>query len=75
MGTVPDEPGRISLHLVMNRSPEMVDEIVEELMSGDPSIWASAEENNLVINITSFRGLMLADDCDTETIMAGSRRH
>jgi hypothetical protein len=31
--------------------------------------WASAEENRLVINITSFRGLMLADDGDKETII------
>ena len=68
-GTVPDEPGRISLHLVLDRSPEEVDDIVKELMAGDPSIWASVEGNHLVINITSFRGLMLADDKDTETIM------
>jgi hypothetical protein len=31
--------------------------------------WASAEENRLVINITSFMGLMLAEDRDTETIV------
>jgi len=68
-GTVPEEPGRISLHLVLDRSPEEVDDIVKELMAGDPSIWASVEGNHLVINITSFRGLMLADDKDTETIM------
>ncbi len=69
-GTVPDESGRISLHLVLDRGPEAVDDIVKELMAGDPSIWASAEENHLVIEFTSFRGLMLADDGDTATIMS-----
>jgi len=68
-GTVPEEPGRISLHLVLDRTPEAVDGVVKELMAGDPSIWASAENNHLVINITSFRGLMLAEDDDTETII------
>ncbi len=69
VGTVPDEPGRISLHIVLDRNPEEVDDIVKELMAGDPSIWASAEGNHLVVNITSFRGLMLAEEKDTETIM------
>jgi D-glucosaminate-6-phosphate ammonia-lyase len=68
-GTVPDEPGRVSLHLVIDRNPEAVDNMVKELMAGDPSIWASAEENHLVINITSFRGLMLTDEADTATII------
>ena len=39
------------------------------LMAGDHSIWASAEANHLVVNITCFRGLMLVEDRDTETIM------
>ena len=69
VGTVPKEPGRISLHLILDRSPEEVDGIVKTLMAGDPSIWASAEANHLVVNITSFRGLMLVEDRDTETIM------
>ena len=69
VGTVPEEPGRISLHLVLDKSPEEVDGMVKALMAGDPSIWASAEGNHLVVNITSFRGLMLAEDRDTETIM------
>ena len=68
-GTVPDEPGRVSLHLVLDRSPEAVNGVVKELMAGDPPIWASAEENHLLITLTSFRGLMLADDGDTETII------
>jgi L-seryl-tRNA(Ser) seleniumtransferase len=69
VGTVPEEPGRISLHLVLDRSPEEVDGMVKALLAGAPVIWASAEGNHLVVNITSFRGLMLAEDRDTETIM------
>jgi selenocysteine lyase/cysteine desulfurase len=69
VGTVPEEPGRISLHLVLDKSPEEVDGMVKALMDGAPSIWASAEGNHLVVNITSFMGLMLAEDRDTETIM------
>ena len=69
VGTVPEEPGRISLHLVLDKSPEEVDGMVKALMDGTPAIWASAEGNHLVVNITSFRGLMLAEDRDTETIM------
>jgi L-seryl-tRNA(Ser) seleniumtransferase len=64
VGTVPEEPGRISLHLVLDRSPEEVNTIVGELMAGEPAIWTSAQGNHLVVNITSFRGLMLADDKD-----------
>ena len=67
--TVPEEPGRISLHLVLDKSPEEVDGMVKAFMAGAPAIWASAEGNHLVVNITSFRGLMLAEDRDTETIM------
>ncbi|MBN2334058.1 hypothetical protein JXL21_00765, partial [Candidatus Bathyarchaeota archaeon] len=69
VGTVPEEPGRISLHLVLDRAPGQVDEVVKTLMAGDPSIWASAEGTHLVINVTSFRGLMLAEERDTETII------
>ncbi|MCK4399556.1 hypothetical protein KAV46_01115, partial [Candidatus Bathyarchaeota archaeon] len=69
VGTVPEEPGRISLHLVLDKSPEEVDGMVKAFMAGAPAIWASAEGNHLVVNITSFRGLMLAEDRDTETIM------
>ncbi|MCW4049077.1 MAG: PLP-dependent transferase [Candidatus Bathyarchaeota archaeon] len=69
IGTVPEEPGRISLHLILDRNPDEVDKIVKTLMKGDPSIWASSEGNHLVINITSFRGLMLTEDKDTDTII------
>ncbi|MGD2200963.1 MAG: aminotransferase class V-fold PLP-dependent enzyme, partial [Candidatus Bathyarchaeota archaeon] len=68
VGTVPEEPGRISLHLVLDRPPVVVEEIVSALIAGDPAIWASTQGNHLVINITSFRGLMLADDRDTPII-------
>ncbi len=69
IGEVPEEPGRISLHLVLEKTEEEIDSIVSGLMDGDHPIWTSREGNDLVVNITSFRGLMLAEDKDTETII------
>jgi seryl-tRNA(Sec) selenium transferase len=69
IGTVAQEPGRISLHLILDKTPEETNEIVIKLMNGNPSIWASSQGNHLVINITSFRGLMLADESDTGLII------
>lgn len=68
VGTVPEESGRISLHLMLDKSPEETEEIVKELMDHDPAIWASSQGNHLIINITSFRGLMLFSDEDTVII-------
>ncbi len=39
-------------------------------MQGDPPIWTSREGTYLVVNITSFRGLMLAEPEDTETLIS-----
>lgn len=69
IGEVPEEPGRISLHLVLDRTEDEIDEIVLELMKGDNPIWTYREGRDLVVNITSFRGLMLAEERDTETII------
>jgi len=69
-GEVPEEPGRISLHLVLERTPDEIDEMVRNMMQGDTPIWTSREGNDLVVNITSFRGLMLAEERDTKTIIA-----
>ena len=68
VGTVPGDPGRVSLHLVLDRTPEDVSAIAGELMAGEPSVWTSAQGNRLVVNITSFMGLMLADARDTPVI-------
>lgn len=69
VGKVYDEPGRISLHLILDRSPKEIDKIVKNLMIGRLPIWTSRVMNDLVINITSFRGLMLAESRDTDTII------
>jgi len=69
VGSVPDEPGRISLHLELDKWEQRLKEVVRRLMEGSPSIWASSAGSELVINITSFKGLMLAEDSDTGTIM------
>jgi hypothetical protein len=68
-GEVAEEPGRISLHLVLERSPDEIEEVVRELMQGEPPIWTSREGHDLVVNITSFMGLMLAEEGDTKTII------
>jgi L-seryl-tRNA(Ser) seleniumtransferase len=69
IGMTPEEPGRISLHIVLDRSPIEIDGIVKDLMQANPPIWTSHEGNALVVNITSFRGLMLSEQKDTETII------
>jgi len=68
VGTVPEEPGRISLHLILHKSHHETEMIVKELMADDPAIWVSSRDNNLVINITSFMGQILFQDRDTEII-------
>jgi len=68
VGTVPEEPGRVSLHLILDRTPEETEMIVKELMEGAPAIWVSSQRNHLVINITSFMGLMLFSDEDMEIV-------
>lgn len=69
-GEVPEEPGRISLHLILEKPVGVIDEVVRKLMQGETPIWTSSEGQDLVVNITSFRGLMLAEDQDTETIIS-----
>lgn len=67
VGSVVDEPGRISLHIIKKDwMPEDTKGVVKALMEEDPAIWASADGNHLIINITSFRGLMLLKDIDKE---------
>jgi L-seryl-tRNA(Ser) seleniumtransferase len=71
VGEVPEEPGRISLHLILNKPYDEIDKIVQALMMGDPPIWTSREGQDLVVNITSFRGLMLTKPKDTDAIISG----
>lgn len=68
VGEIPEEPGRVSLHLVLERSPEDLERVVKRLMAGNPPIWRSSQGNRLVINITSFRGIMLFDERDKEIV-------
>ena len=56
---------KVALQLTLtDKVPGQVKEIRSTLMSGDPEIWVEANGNSLVINITSFRGLMMFDDED-----------
>jgi hypothetical protein len=69
VGEVPEEPGRISLHVTPSIRSDDLDKIVLDLMQGDTPIWISHEGKDLIINITSFRGLMLTESKDTKTII------
>lgn len=63
------DPLRIGLQIVLKgKTPAETSEIVKELMTGDPAIWMGSRGNSLIINITSFRGLMLFVDGDEEII-------
>jgi L-seryl-tRNA(Ser) seleniumtransferase len=68
-GEVREEPGRISLHVVLEHTPDEIDKMVKDLMQGDPPIWTTREGDDLLVNITSFKGLMLAESKDTPTII------
>lgn len=60
---------KIALQLKLNnKTPREVLAIRQNLQSGDPSIWVEAMENSLVINITSFRGLMMFNEEDTKIV-------
>jgi hypothetical protein len=69
IGEDPEEPSRISLHLILDKNPDEVNNIVKILMRKEPSIWVSSESNHLIVNLTSFRGLMLARDEDTPVVI------
>jgi len=63
------DPLRISLQITLEeKTPEETYEIVRELMTDDPAIWVGSRGNSLLINITSFRGLMLLVDGDEKII-------
>jgi len=47
-----------------------VKQIIDELIGGNPSLWASSEHNHLVINLISFRGLMPSEDRDLDIIVS-----
>jgi seryl-tRNA(Sec) selenium transferase len=64
--SVPDvDPLKVALQLTLaHKTPEEILRIRKQLQSGNPEIWVEANENSLVINITSFRGLMMFNDND-----------
>jgi len=63
------DPLRISLQITLEeKTPEETSELVRELMTGDTAIWVGSRGNSLLINITSFRGLMLLVDGDEKIV-------
>mgnify|MGYP000412653420 CR=1 FL=1 len=63
------DPLKIALQITLDKeTPEGTHRIARELMSGDPEIWPELRGNSLIINITSFRGLMLLAEGDAEIL-------
>jgi len=63
------DPLKIAIQITLEKkTPSETSEIVKELMTGDPEIWPEPRGNSLIINITSFRGLMLFADGDEKII-------
>jgi hypothetical protein len=64
------DPLKIALKLTMKKkTPEEVKDIRDELINGDPEIWLEAKDNSLIINVTSFRGLMMFSEGDKDTLV------
>jgi seryl-tRNA(Sec) selenium transferase len=69
------DPLKVAVKVTLKkRTPEEVKKMRDELMNGDPEIWVEAEENSLIINITSFRGLMMFDEEDKKVVAEEIRR-
>jgi len=63
------DPLKIALKVTLKkRTSEEVKKIRDELMNGNPEIWVEAKDNSLIINITSFRGLMMFDEEDKKIV-------
>jgi L-seryl-tRNA(Ser) seleniumtransferase len=69
------DPLKIALQVTLKRgTPDDAKRIRGELMEGDPEIWVEASKNSIVINITSFRGLMMFGEEDKKTIIDKVRK-
>jgi D-glucosaminate-6-phosphate ammonia-lyase len=72
--TIMDSPDRvdplqIGLQLtLMKKTAKDAFKITKELMNENPAIWLKSSKNNLIINVTSFRGLELLCDGDEKII-------
>jgi L-seryl-tRNA(Ser) seleniumtransferase len=63
------DPLKIALKVTLSKkTPQEVKDIRSQLMEGDPEIWVEIKDNNLIINITSFKGLMMFDQEDKKTV-------
>jgi seryl-tRNA(Sec) selenium transferase len=63
------DPLKIALKLTLTKkTTKEVEKIRTQLMDGDPEVWVETDHNSLIINVTSFRGLMMFDEQDTHII-------
>ena len=62
------DPLKIAVRVACKKSPEEVEGFRKDLMKGDPEIWVESNGSDLIINITSFRGLLMFDEEDMKII-------
>ena len=63
------DPLKIALMITLTqKTPEEVKKLRDDLMSGEPEIWIETKDNSFIINITSFRGLMMFDEADSRIV-------
>ena len=63
------DPLKVALKITLpQKTAEEVKQIRDELMTGQPEIWIEVKNNSLIVNITSFRGLMMFDETDNKII-------
>jgi len=63
------DPLKVAVKITLpQKTPQQVKELRDKLMEKDPEIWVETNDNSFIINITSFRGLMMFDEADCRTI-------
>ncbi len=63
------DPLKVALKITLaQKTSGEVKKIRDELMNGEPEIWVESKDNSLIINITSFRGLMMFDEGDDKIV-------
>ena len=64
------DPLKIAVKITLpQRTSEQIKGLRNALTQQDPSIWIETQANSIILNITSFRGLMMFDKAD-DTIVA-----
>jgi hypothetical protein len=63
------DPLKIAVRVGLNtKTPQQVEQVRRQLIDDDPEIWTETKGNSLIINITSFRGLMMFKEEDKKIV-------